>query len=787
MLIKSLSLLAAVMLGHNGAPTAADDTLTLNGVTISARVASASKSSLRLTDISREMILQRATGNTFPELMRNVPGIYSTAETGSYGDAKINIRGFKQENIAILLNGIPISGLTSGSMYWNNWMGLADATASIQVQKGIGNSMLADNSVGGTINIITTQPSEKASSEVGYSLTGYGTNSAFFNVNSGSLGKGWSFNLMGSHNWGSSYVEKTGLSTWSYLATIVKKFGSRNSLNFTALGSPERHEQRSSRLTYSEVEKYGFAYSKNWGYYTDDKGEKKERTLSQNTYFKPYFTLTHTYDSRDGSRGVLVVNSIYTAIANGGGFYTESTGRRIAAFLDQDGHIDWDAAKAFNQTVVDQNGKRAQNIMSDYLAGHVQAGLKSSVIFNLGESINIDAGLHYQIFKTWEKERITDLLGADYWYEDYANKSIGGLMGRNPIKKVGDYVRTQNGRDQNYGTIYAIGTFNPGGKDNTIVTLGVSAGGTVLRRWDLYNYSEADKFSKWASKATGSIKGGILQKVSRSSSIYANAAAVSRAPYANVFFSNGNNSISKDITNEKNYMGELGYRFVGSKFSAEATAYGAYWKDKSLLSNAYKSLDEDPYKFMIKGLDAIHYGVEVNATYKIVKGTSLSAYASYGQWKWKNDVNATIYDPYTMQPASTIKVFSDGLHVGDAPQTQIGAFIESDLSPLVKGLALNLDWNFNDRLWADFDPITRTNENDRSDSYRIPSYHLVNMGLSYSNKIGVCGFTVFANVRNITNALYIERSKDGTNHDKDTFQGYWGNRRNFNFGIRLKF
>lgn len=786
MLFVSLSLLAAMVLGPDDVPAAAADTLPLDGVTISARVADISRSSLRLTDIPREKILQRASGSTFPELIRNVPGIYSTSETGSFGDAKINIRGFKQENIAILLNGIPISGLTSGSMYWNNWMGLSDATASIQVQKGVGNSMLADNSVGGTINIITTRPSDGASSEAGFSATGYGTRSASFSVNSGNLGKGWSFNLMGSHNWGSSYADATGLSTWSYLATITKIIDARNSLSLTALGSPERHEQRSTRLSWAEVESRGISYNKNWGWYTDENGRKQSRTLSQNTYFKPYFTLTHTYDGREGDSGVCVVNTAYLAIADGGGFYTESTGRRIASFMGDDGQIDWDAVRGFNRsTMPDLYGVRAQNIMSDYMAGHTQAGLKSSVLFHISPDVSVDAGLHGQIYNTWEKERITDLLGADYWYEDYEHKSLAGLMGRNPVMRVGDYIRTRNGRDQGYGTIYAIGTFNPGNADRTVVTLGASFGGTVLRRWDRYNYSEDDMLSRWTGRMSGSVKAGILRRLSPSSSIYANAAFYSRAPYANVFFSSGNNSVSKDVTNEKNHLAELGYRYVGARFHAEITAYGAYWKDKSLLSGAYKSLDEEPVKYMVKGLDALHFGTEAEASYNIAPGTRVSAFASVGQWRWKNDVEAVVYDPYTMQPAATLQVYADGLHVGDAPQTQLGLNLDSDLSPLVKGLALSADWTFNDRFWADFDPVTRTDAADRRDPYRIPSYHLVNMGVSYTADLSTCRLTLFANLRNLTDALYVERSKDGAGHDRDTFTGYWGNGRNVSFGVRV--
>ena len=128
---KSLSLIAAALVlpAAAGAQTDTTAIIALDGSSISASIANAAISSLRLTDINQDKLRENAPGRTFPEMIRNIPGVYSTSETGSFGDAKINIRGFKQENISVLLNGIPISGLTSGSMYWNNWMGLSDATA----------------------------------------------------------------------------------------------------------------------------------------------------------------------------------------------------------------------------------------------------------------------------------------------------------------------------------------------------------------------------------------------------------------------------------------------------------------------------------------------------------------------------------------------------------------------------------------------------------------------------------------------------------------------------------
>ena len=790
---KSLSLIAAALVlpAAAGAQTDTTAIFALDGSSISASIANAAISSLRLTDINQDKLRENAPGRTFPEMIRNIPGVYSTSETGSFGDAKINIRGFKQENISVLLNGIPISGLTSGSMYWNNWMGLSDATASIQVQKGIGNSMLSDNSVGGTVNILTMRPSERPRAEAGWYHTGAGANNAFINISTGNMPKGWNLTLMGSYNWGSTFVDCSRISSGSFLAVLDKSFRGGHRLNFTALGSPETHQQRSSRLSYAEMEKYGISYNKSWGWQTAEDGSRFQRTTARNNYFKPYFTLTHSYDggsSNAGGNGWKAFNTFYLAIANGGGYYSESSGRRISSFVipegnEGEGQIDWDAVIADNAAAApDEYGRRAGNVMTDYLAGHIQAGLKSNIVKEFGDRADLDAGIHWQIYDTWEKERITDLLGADYWYEDYEHKSLAGLNGRNPIKGVGDYVRTHNGRIQNYFTAYALAHYKAGNEKQLIFTLGASVSATCLRRWDLYNYTESEKWSDMASQAGGSVKGGVLYRLGRYSKFYANAAFYSRVPYASVFFSNGNNEISRDISNERNTLGEIGYRLACNTFGAEITGYAALWKNKALLSSPYSTIEEDPVKYMVKGLDAFHYGLEVDLWWSPERFLRLDAFASVGDWRWKNDVTATIYDPTTLQPMGNVNVYADGLHVGDAPQTQIGASVRLSLTP---GLDIRAEWSWNDRYWADFDPVSRTDPEDRADSYRIPSYHLFNVGVKWTGNIRKMGIVLFLNANNIADARYIERSKDGAGHDRATFTGYWAEGRNLNFGIRL--
>lgn len=756
----------------------------LKEISVSAGIKDVRTSPLRLQSIDQRQIAS-AAGKTYPELLRGIPGLFATAETGSYGDAKINIRGFQQENISVLLNGIPISGLSSGNMFWNNWLGLTDATASIQVQKGIGGSMLSDNSVGGTINIITRNPSARPAFNAGYSYTGYGTSKGFIGYNSGTLGRGWNVFLTASYTWGRSWVECTGLRSMSYLLSVSKQFNGRHSLLFTALGSPERHQQRSTRLTYDEIEQYGRAYSKNWGEY---RGEAK--TINQNKYFRPYFMLNHFYTA---SPRLSVSSAVYAAAGNGGGIWTESKGARIISY-QREGHIDWNA-------VVEENRNRpdgdSQNILSDYLAGNIQLGAKSAVNLVLSPKWDVESGLHYQYYSTWEKEKITDLLGGQYWLEDYRNNSLAGEAGRNPVKHVGDYIRTHNGKLFHYGTLYGTVRYRDA---RWVLEGGISLNGTFQRRWDKYNYI-ADTRSAPARKAGTGIKAGALYKAAPGHSFYLNGAWYSRIPYTSVFFASGNNSLSRDVRNERNALGELGYRFAYNRGGLELTFYTAYWKNKTLLSASYKPLEEDAYKFMITGLNALHYGIEAQAHHRFSNRILLSAFFSAGSWKWKNNVDATLYDPYTDQAIGQIHVYSDGLPVGDAPQTQMGATLE--VHPFrapdparLSDFALYLRWQHNTRYWADFDPASRTNPDDTVLPYRIPSWHLLDVELNWTLRLASGSLSsnpsgsvlnLFFNLNNLTDSFYIERGKDGLDHTRETFTGYWGIGRNFNFGLRLAF
>ena len=156
-------------------------------MTVTASVAVSRKTPVAVTVIDPVVIENKLSSQEFPEILKSTPGIYATKQGGGFGDARFNLRGFENENVAVMINGVPMNEMEWGGIYWSNWSGLSDVTRSMQVQRGLGASKVAAPSVGGSVNIITNTTDVKAGGGVSYALGNDGYNKIAFNVSTLSL------------------------------------------------------------------------------------------------------------------------------------------------------------------------------------------------------------------------------------------------------------------------------------------------------------------------------------------------------------------------------------------------------------------------------------------------------------------------------------------------------------------------------------------------------------------------------------------------------------------------
>ena len=161
--VPSGATVTASMIGYASASARAAGTVhfSLEAVTIqlSALEVLASRADestpVAYTTVTKADMEFRLGSQDIPMSLNTTPSVYATQQGGGAGDARINVRGFNQRNVAVMINGVPQNDMENGWVYWSNWDGVGDATSSIQMQRGLSAVNLATPSIGGTMNIIT--------------------------------------------------------------------------------------------------------------------------------------------------------------------------------------------------------------------------------------------------------------------------------------------------------------------------------------------------------------------------------------------------------------------------------------------------------------------------------------------------------------------------------------------------------------------------------------------------------------------------------------------------------
>jgi iron complex outermembrane receptor protein len=186
---------------------------------------------------------------------------------------------------------------------------------------------------------------------------------------------------------------------------------------------------------------------------------------------------------------------------------------------------------------------------------------------------------------------------------------------------------------------------------------------------------------------------------------------------------------------------------------------------------------------IINGQNALHQGIELDVQAKPVKNLSVTGMVSIGDWKWKNDVEATITDD-AGNIEKTITTYAAGLHVGDAAQTTMA--LMADYTFLNRFTA-GFTYNYFDRLYASFDPSRRTDPGIRTDAWRLPSYQTLDLNLRYNIKVLGVNATLYGNVNNLLNEIFISDAVDGSDHNAETSYVYYSYGRTWNTGLRVRF
>ena len=795
------------------------DAVMLADVTITSSIAVARKTPVAVSTIDPVFIEEKLGTQEFPEILKSTPGIYATKDGGGFGDSKINIRGFKSENSAMMVNGVPMNGMENNKVYWSNWSGLSDVTRSIQVQRGLGAAKVASPAVGGSINIITKTIEAKKGGSVSYAMGNDGYNKILFNLSSGLSKDGWAFSLLGAKTWGDGYIQGTEFEGYTWFVSIAKRFNDNHQLSLTAFGAPQWHNQRSNQnglsiKEWQRVKQYmgedsPYKYNSTFGY-----RHGQSYNSSRNSYHKPQISLNHLWQIDQKSS---LSTALYVSIGRGDSYrgtgdstyanswYGSTNGLVNTQFRRPDGTFDYDAVETMNAEST--NGSKM--VMSKMMNNHLWYGLLSTYTTKFGENFDFYGGIDFRYYKGLHQDILTDLFGGTYFIDSYNRKNVtaennpavgGNSAYINQKLNVGDVLRRDYDGFVMYEGVFAQLEYN---QDKLSAFISGGASNTGYWRYDRMYYSKDKAKSSTKNYLGGNIKGGANYNLTENHNVFVNAGYINRAPMFDTSFINSQTSHDRnpDAKNEKIMSFELGYGYRSRFFTANLNGYYTRWMDKALYDSG-TTADGLRWAMNMTGANADHWGVEFDFVAKPLNWLDITGMFSWGDWRWGGVASGYLFDSQGQMLQNTrgdvvtdmanaeqyqYKIDMDNVSVGGSAQTT--AALGLGVRPM-KGLRLGVDWNFFSRNFADYDinanVATQNEPYVIGSPWKIPSYSTFDLSAGYTFDFGKIRATLSGNVNNVLDQEYIADARDGSTHDwESATRVLYGFGRTYS--VRLKF
>ena len=795
----------------------------LSEIEVIASVAVDRETPVAVSTIRGREIEAKIGNQEFPEILRNTPSIYVTKQGGGFGDARINVRGFDQRNVAVMINGIPVNDMENGWVYWSNWAGLSDVTSSMQVQRGLGASRLAIASVGGTINIITNAAEMEKGGTASVSVGNDGYQKYGVSLSTGLSDKGWAFTMQGTHTRGNGYVNGTMFRGWSYFASVAKQFNNAHSLHFTVLGAPQWHNQRDFANPIADYEQFGHKYNSDWGY-----RDGEEFSNRKNFYHKPKAFLNHYWTISDKTE---LATSAYVSLGRGGGTgeLGSINGSRLSdnKVETNEGTLRWDDIEAWNQgdrvpdfdadeedddgNVIGRleskqpwtdgggfDGQYVNTSGSGFIRRasmneHNWFGVLSTLTHEISDQLTLSGGIDARYYKGLHYRRVENLLGASAYFDD------------DDFNQPEKYITAEGRADGNQidynndGLVNWLGVFGQAeySVNNLSVFASFSLSNQGFKRIDYFNYLDSDpeQETDWQNFFGGNAKIGANYNINDQHNVFVNAGYFSKQPIFDNVFINFVNDINPDAKNEKIIGFEAGYGFRSVFLNANLNLYHTTWADRAISRSVRGATFEGTAN--IQNLGQVHQGLELDLVAKPVRGLDITGMLSLGNWTYRSNIEAQVYDD-AQNLLGSETLYLDNVKVGDAAQTtlSLGATYE-----IIEGLRIYGNYYYADNLYADYNLASdNTFATEGQQAWKLPAYDLVDLGISYNFPIGGVDATVRVNVNNVFDNIYISESNTNILYDPEnpedveygkngsiSNQVYYGFGRTWNTSLTVRF
>ncbi len=373
------------------------------------------------SNVTAMAIKHEYTVQDVPMILKTLPGVYGWADGGiGLGDASVSIRGFSQDRVQTMINGIPENDPESRRIYWNDFPDLLSNVSSIQVQRGVGNSLYGSSALAGSINIETADYSAAPSFAVTTGYGSYNLSKVSVAANTGLINGKYAAYARVSHLKGDGYRDYSWADYWGYFIGGAVYFD-KVTLKLNFYQSPEVNHYSYIYPSQKQIDQYGRTYNPMGT--NDPQGQR----YNYNQFNQPHYELHLNYAVTPEANWS---TSLFYVRGNGFGSHWTGFGSANAYFPNY-------AVKngAGKYVIVTSTGDSLTSVQTAYryVTDNYQYGLLSNITYKLGNN-DLAAGIelrqwnarHYGILDYTSATPANFAPGTDFahFYDYNGNKFV---------------------------------------------------------------------------------------------------------------------------------------------------------------------------------------------------------------------------------------------------------------------------------------------------------------------------------------------------------------------------
>ncbi len=674
---------------------------------------------------------------------------FLNAATFKFSAVRFRIRGYDADQFGTYINGIPMENLDNGFTPYGQWGGLNDVLRNRESTIGLTDATFAFGDLGGLTSFDTRASHQRKQTSVNYALSNRNYVHRFMITHSTGLNqKGWAFSFSASRRWAEEgFTDGTFYNGWSFFAGVDKRINDKHLLSFVAFATPtENGRQGASTQEMLEIAGTNY-YNPYWGY---QNGKKRNASVAKS--FQPVGILTHDWKINDKTSLVTAGSFSYGKRSTTGlDWYNAADPRpdyyrylpsyqldptfanEVRDAMKNDinkRQINWDALYNTNygayETVYNVNGiagnnvsgKRSHYIVEDRIINTTKYNFNTTLNTSVSEHVAVSAGLTYQSQKNHYYKKVDDLLGGDFYVDvnqfaerDFpTNPNAGQNDLNNPtrILEAGDKFGYNYDLNIRKSSVWLQGVFKFRKLDFFVATEHsytsfFRKGHVKTGLFPNNSYGKSTTYNFYNS----AIKGGVTYKIDGRNYLFVNGAYMSRAPFfENAFLApRTRDFVQQDLKSEEIGSVEGGYVMNAPKLKLRATGYYTQFKNQLNVLTFYNDEYRNFVNYALSNIGKVHTGLEFGAEAKVYKGLSINAAAAIGKYYYNTRQNATVTADNSTTVLSTDNiVYSKNFYV---PTPQQAYTIGLDYrSP--RFWFVNVNFNFFDKMYLDFNPIRRT-------------------------------------------------------------------------------